>query len=75
MTAVAVCRSYHVPILARGGGTSLVGQACDVAVVIDFSKYMNTILEMDSDRKPGLRMDQDRVRADLGRSSNRPTPC
>ncbi|MHB8870237.1 MAG: FAD-binding oxidoreductase, partial [Thermoleophilia bacterium] len=45
--AVAVCRELHVPILARGGGTSLAGQACNAAVVFDFSKYMNRILELD----------------------------
>ena len=37
--AVAVCREHRVPLLARGGGTSLAGQACNVAVVLDFSKY------------------------------------
>ena len=43
----------HVPrlsarrCLARGGGTSLAGQCCNVAVVLDFSKYLNQILELD----------------------------
>ena len=44
---VAVCRSFDVPILARGGGTSLAGETCNVAVVIDFSKHMNRILGID----------------------------
>src|SRR5206468_2209224 len=35
------------PILCRGGGTSLAGQCCNVAVVLDFSKYMARILEVD----------------------------
>ena len=44
---VARCRDFDVPVLARGGGTSLCGQCCNVAVVIDFSKYLNRILELD----------------------------
>jgi hypothetical protein len=37
--AVAVCREHGVPVVSRGGGTSLAGQSCNVAVVIDWSKY------------------------------------
>jgi FAD/FMN-containing dehydrogenase/Fe-S oxidoreductase len=44
---VAACRARGVPILGRGCGTSLSGQTCNVAVVLDFSKYMNRILELD----------------------------
>ena len=44
---VRLCRSFGAPVLARGGGTSLCGQCCNVAVVLDFSKYMNRILELD----------------------------
>src|SRR5262249_30134923 len=36
-----------VPLLARGGGTSLAGQTCNVAVVIDFSKYLHHVIEYD----------------------------
>src|SRR3989442_581563 len=36
--AVAVCRDFGAPVLSRGGGTSLAGQCCNVAVVIDWSK-------------------------------------
>src|SRR5437762_6583600 len=42
--AVAICHHYGAPILARGGGTSLAGQCCNVAVVIDMSRYMNKIV-------------------------------
>src|SRR6516162_9995645 len=42
--AVAACRHYSAPILARGAGTSLAGQCCNAAVVIDMSKYMNTVI-------------------------------
>ena len=44
--AVAACRAHHAPLLARGAGTSLAGQSCNVAVVLDFTKYMNRILEL-----------------------------
>ncbi|HEX5452478.1 MAG TPA: FAD-linked oxidase C-terminal domain-containing protein [Stellaceae bacterium] len=44
---VAACRERQVPILGRGCGTSLSGQTCNVAVVIDFSKYMNRIVKLD----------------------------
>ncbi len=62
INAVAVCREYSVPILNRGAGTSLCGQCCNVAVVLDFSKYLNHILEIDSAAKtarvePGVILD------------------
>jgi FAD/FMN-containing dehydrogenase/Fe-S oxidoreductase len=47
MATAAACREHDVPILGRGCGTSLAGQCCNVAVVIDFSKYMNQIREID----------------------------
>src|SRR5579864_790572 len=37
---IAVCRRFGAPVLPRGGGTSLAGQTCNVAVVIDLSKYL-----------------------------------
>jgi FAD/FMN-containing dehydrogenase/Fe-S oxidoreductase len=46
MAAVAACRKYGAPVLARGAGTSLAGQCCNVAVVLDFTKYMNRIIEV-----------------------------
>jgi FAD/FMN-containing dehydrogenase/Fe-S oxidoreductase len=47
VAAVAACRAHDAPILARGGGTSLCGQTVNVAVVIDASKYLHRILELD----------------------------
>src|SRR5437868_13925550 len=44
---VTVARDFGAPITMRGGGTSLAGQCCNVAVVIDCSKYLNRILEID----------------------------
>lgn len=45
--AVAVCNRNKVPLLSRGGGTSLAGQCCNAAVVMDLSKYYNDVLELD----------------------------
>jgi FAD/FMN-containing dehydrogenase len=46
-----VCREHGAPIVLRGGGTSLAGQGCNTAVLIDFSKYLHRILEIDPDRR------------------------
>src|SRR5207237_1990757 len=51
VAAVSVCRDHSAPVLSRGGGTSLAGQACNVAVVIDFSKYLTDILDLDPARR------------------------
>src|SRR5262249_40390689 len=47
----------------RGGGTSLAGQCCNVAVIIDFAKYMDRVIEIDSEQKlarvePGIVLDE-----------------
>jgi FAD/FMN-containing dehydrogenase/Fe-S oxidoreductase len=47
VACVKIARDHHVPVLARGGGTSLAGQTVAEAIVIDFSKYMNAILLLD----------------------------
>ena len=44
---VALCRKYGAPLFSRGGGTALAGQTCNTAICIDFSKYLNRILEID----------------------------
>ncbi|GEJ59039.1 FAD-binding and (Fe-S)-binding domain-containing protein [Anaeromyxobacter diazotrophicus] len=67
---LAACRRHGAPVLARGGGTSLAGQCCNVAVVIDFSKYCHHILELDPVARtawvePGLVLD------DLRRAAER----
>lgn len=51
-----------MPALARGGGTSQSGQTVNDALVIDFSKHLNRILDCDRDSgsiqvKPGLVLD------------------
>ena len=48
---VALCRKYGAPITSRGAGTSLAGQTCNVAVIIDCSKYLNRIVEIDPIRR------------------------
>src|SRR5919109_2165583 len=42
-----VARHFGAPVLARGGGTSLAGQCCNVAIVLDFSKSVHRVLEID----------------------------
>ncbi|HST77368.1 MAG TPA: FAD-binding oxidoreductase, partial [Verrucomicrobiae bacterium] len=59
IATVAACREFEAPILGRGCGTSLAGQCCNVAVVLDFSKYMNNLREIDLQHRtawvePGL---------------------
>src|SRR5438128_6859316 len=67
--AVAAAREFGAPIVARGGGTSLAGQCCNVAVVIDCSKYLDRIVELDVARRrarvqPGLVLDALRSEAE-----------
>jgi hypothetical protein len=54
---------YNVPVLPRGGGTSLIGQTVNEAVVLDFSKYMNQVLEVNREElwcrvQPGVIQDE-----------------
>jgi FAD/FMN-containing dehydrogenase/Fe-S oxidoreductase len=46
IATLAACRQFEAPVLPRGAGTSLAGQCCNVAVVLDFTKYMNQVLEV-----------------------------
>ena len=62
VAAVAVCAQMGAPIVSRGGGTSLAGQTCNVAIVMDMSKYYNKVLELDIAAKtvkvqPGIVLD------------------
>ncbi|HEX2027448.1 MAG TPA: FAD-linked oxidase C-terminal domain-containing protein [Nitriliruptorales bacterium] len=64
---VALCRRHGAAVTSRGGGTSLAGQACNVAVVIDFSKYVTDIIDIDVEARtatvrPGLVLDDLRAR-------------
>jgi len=51
VATVAACRQFGAPVVSRGGGTSLAGNACNVAVVLDFSKYMNRIVDIDWEKR------------------------
>lgn len=60
--AVKTAAEYGVNILPRGGGTSLGGQAVGPAMVVDFSKYMNKVLELNVEQRwvrvqPGIVLD------------------
>jgi FAD/FMN-containing dehydrogenase/Fe-S oxidoreductase len=54
VAAVEVCRRYGAPVLSRGGGTSLIGECTNVAVVLDWSKYCHRLLEVDPQRRTCL---------------------
>ncbi|MFJ2831306.1 FAD-binding and (Fe-S)-binding domain-containing protein [Streptomyces sp. NPDC087263] len=61
--ALAVCREYGVPVVARGGGTSIAGQATGTGVVLDFTRHMNRIVSVDPDARtavvqPGVVLDR-----------------
>ena len=67
--ALRVCAEHDVPVLGRGAGTSLAGQACNTAVVFDFSRHMNRILEIDPEARtarvqPGVVLDDLRAAAE-----------
>src|SRR5438552_7820999 len=46
-TAVQIALEMHIPIIARGGGTSLSGQSIGAGIVLDCSKYLNHVLDID----------------------------
>jgi len=49
--AVRACREFDAPLLSRAGGTSLAGQCCNTAVVMDWSKYLNRVLELNIEQR------------------------
>ncbi|WP_427913510.1 FAD-binding and (Fe-S)-binding domain-containing protein [Ramlibacter sp. MMS24-I3-19] len=68
VATVAACRKHDAPVLSRGGGTSLCGQSCNVAVLVDFTKHMHRVLEIDVSGRtalvePGCVLDDLRERA------------
>ncbi|HJP98780.1 MAG TPA: FAD-binding oxidoreductase, partial [Rhodanobacteraceae bacterium] len=67
--AIAVCRKFEMPVLSRGCGTSLAGQCCNHAVVLDFSKYLHRIRSLDPEARravvePGVVLDHLRTKAE-----------
>jgi len=80
IAAITLAGKFGAPILCRGGGTSLAGQCCNVAVVLDFSKYMAKILEVDPARRiarvqPGVILDNLRNAAEKHRLTFGPDPA
>ena len=80
VAAIATCREFGAPLLCRGGGTSLAGQCCNVAVVLDFTKHMGNILEIDPERRiarvqPGVVLDHLRNAAEKYHLTFAPDPA
>src|SRR6202166_643781 len=80
LAAISVCREFGAPLLCRGSGTSLAGQCCNVAVVLDFSKHMASILEIDPARRiarvqPGVVLDHLRNAAEKHHLTFAPDPA
>src|SRR6516162_3871376 len=62
-TTVQIALEMHVPITPRGGGTSLSGQSIGPGIVIDCSKYLNKVLNVDPTARtvrvqPGVVLEQ-----------------
>jgi FAD/FMN-containing dehydrogenase/Fe-S oxidoreductase len=79
IAALAACRKYDAPVLARGAGTSLAGQCCNVAVIFDFTKFMNKILEINPEEgfarvQPGVVLDTLRNQAERHKLTFAPDP-
>jgi FAD/FMN-containing dehydrogenase len=68
IATVAACRDVGAPLLTRGGGTSMAGQACTSGVIVDTSRYLDRILDIDPDTRlarvePGVVLDDLRAAA------------
>ena len=80
IAAVEICRRHHAPIGARGCGTGLAGQTVNQAVMIDFSKYMNNVVELDPEQRfarvqPGVVLDWLRDAAETHQLTFGPDPA
>src|SRR6266699_5840060 len=80
LAVVTICRRFSAPLLCRGGGTSLAGQCCNIAVIVDFSKHMAEILEIDPVRRvarvqPGVILDRLRNAAEKHHLTFAPDPA
>ncbi|MEV6754910.1 FAD-binding and (Fe-S)-binding domain-containing protein [Streptomyces sp. NPDC051214] len=52
--ALAVCRERGVPVVARGAGTSIAGQATGTGLVLDFTRHMNRIVSLDAESRTAV---------------------
>jgi len=80
IATLAACREFDAPILSRGAGTSLAGQGCNTAVVLDFSKYMHHIGQVDPIARtvhvqPGAILDRVREAAERHNLTFAPDPA
>ncbi|HEY6767353.1 MAG TPA: FAD-binding and (Fe-S)-binding domain-containing protein, partial [Candidatus Sulfotelmatobacter sp.] len=80
LATVSLCREFGAPLLCRGAGTSLAGQCCNVAIILDFSRYMNQILGIDPARRiarvqPGVILDNLRNAAEKYHLTFGPDPA
>jgi FAD/FMN-containing dehydrogenase len=80
VATIAACRRAGAPILSRGGGTSLAGQCCNAAVMMDMSKYMRRIIELDPAQRrarvePGIVLDALRDAAEAHHLTFGPDPA
>lgn len=80
IATVNLCREFEAPVFARGAGTGLAGQTVNEAVLIDFSKYLREIVELDYEGKrarvqPGLVLDRLRERAEERNLTFGPDPA
>ena len=78
--ALAACRALGAAVLPRGAGTSLAGQCTNVAVVFDFSRYMNALSSIDPAAKlatvqPGIVLDRLRDAAEQHHLTYAPDPA
>ncbi|MBN2165515.1 MAG: FAD-binding oxidoreductase [Marinilabiliaceae bacterium] len=60
---IGFANKYHIPVIPRAAGTSLAGQVVGKGIVVDVSKYLNHILEVNKDEKwvivePGVVLDE-----------------
>ncbi|MBH51971.1 MAG: oxidoreductase [Chloroflexi bacterium] len=60
---VEMANRLSIPILPRGGGTSLAGQTVNNAIVLDFTKFMNNVLDVNVEEQwaivqPGITLDE-----------------
>ena len=63
ISVIETCTKYGISVLPRGGGTSLAGQTVGESVIIDFSRYMHNLKEVNVEEQwvktqPGIILDE-----------------
>jgi FAD/FMN-containing dehydrogenase len=79
LAVLRICATHNAPVLSRGGGTSLAGQCCNTAVVMDFSRHLDRIVAIDVDAQrarvePGCVLDDLRDAAEKHHLTFGPDP-